>query len=176
MPATPTKPDLELAFDVGHSSLGWAVLKSVADDVRRLTTAGNPKPAKGDQSLVTSTATSVELLGCGVVTFGADDCLASKRRTARRQRRHYRSTRQRLERIAKVLLCVLANETREDAPRLCDQLRQYLDRAPDKRAALQGAGDSFPWRLAARVLRGEHSKPLTWPELWDVLRWIGVHN
>jgi len=151
-PTPPNQPDLQLAFDVGHSSLGWAVLQNSG-----------------------SKTESINILGCGAVTFGADDCLASKRRIARRQRRHYRSTRQRLERIAKVLLCVLANETREDAPRLYEQLRQYLDRAPDKRAALQGAGDSFPWRLAARGLRGENSKPLTWSELWDVLRWY-AHN
>jgi CRISPR-associated endonuclease Csn1 len=146
--------DLELAFDVGHSSIGWAVLQTA-----------NNQP------------TSINLLGCGVVTFGADDCLACKRRTARRQRRHYRSTRQRLERIARVLLKLLAGETEADVPRLLEQLHHYLDRSPEKRAALQGAGHSFPWQLAARVLRSgdEVRQPLTWAELWDVLRWY-AHN
>jgi CRISPR/Cas system Type II protein with McrA/HNH and RuvC-like nuclease domain len=52
--------DLELAFDVGHRSISWAVLQT------------NP---------------SLEIKGCGVVIFRADDCLASKRRDYRRQRR-----------------------------------------------------------------------------------------
>lgn len=34
-------------------------------------------------------------------------------------------------------------------------------------------GCAWPWLLAARVLRG--GKQLTWPELWDVLRWY-AHN
>ena len=59
--------DLELAFDVGHSSIGWAVLQSSAG----VSTAANTP--------------RVNILGCGVVTFGADDCLASKRRDYRRQ-------------------------------------------------------------------------------------------
>jgi len=52
-----SKPDLQLAFDVGHSSIGWAVLEK---------TGAQPS--------------NINILGCGVVTFGADDCLASKRR------------------------------------------------------------------------------------------------
>ena len=47
---------LEFAFDVGHSSLGWSVLRS----------AENP-----------------EILACGTVLFPADDCLASHRRAER---------------------------------------------------------------------------------------------
>lgn len=155
MKTASSSPDLELAFDVGHSSIGWAVLQAAGREPAR---AANP---------------SVKILGCGVVTFGADDCLASKRRTARRQRRHYRSTRQRLERIAKVLLHLLAGETSGDVPAMIQELRQYLDCSPEKRAALQGAGQSFPWLLAANVLRGETS--LTWLELWNVLRWY-AHN
>src|SRR5688572_19274276 len=92
--------DLQLAFDVGHSSIGWAVLSRE------------------------------EILGCGAVTFRADDCLASSRRAYRRQRRHIRSTRQRIERM-KVLLGHLGVMTRED-----------LDRP----------GCAWPWLLAARVL------------------------
>ena len=56
MPVNPPKvPDLEFAFDVGHSSIGWAVLKG------------------GEERM------DVEILGCGAVTFRADDCLASSR-------------------------------------------------------------------------------------------------
>lgn len=120
--------DLQFAFDVGHSSLGWAVLK----------TQNSP-------------ASSIDLLGCGAVTFRADDCLASARRGYRRQRRHIRSTRQRIARM-KILLAHLA----------------VL-----KKAQLDRPGCAWPWLLAARVLRG--GPLLTWPELWDVLRWY-AHN
>ena len=70
--------DLQLAFDVGHSSIGWAVLK-----------------APGGQS--------PSLLGCGSVIFPADDCLASERRGFRRQRRHIRATRLRIARLKRLL-------------------------------------------------------------------------
>jgi CRISPR-associated endonuclease Csn1 len=71
--------DLQFAFDVGHSSIGWAVLQS-------------------DQS------SPPNILGTGVVIFPADDCLASQRRAFRRQRRHIRATRQRISRIERILL------------------------------------------------------------------------
>ncbi len=130
--------DIELAFDVGHSSLGWAVLQTTPN----------------------SQASTLNLLGCGVVTFGADDCLASKRRLFRRQRRHARATRQRIERLEKLLahLGVMGAE----------QL---------KSKHTQAGGHSAPWLLAARVLasKGDAKHLLTWPELWDVLRWY-AHN
>ena len=70
--------DLQFAFDVGHSSIGWAVLE-----------VGIGKaPA---------------LLGCGSVIFPADDCLASERRGFRRQRRHIRATRLRIARLKRLL-------------------------------------------------------------------------
>jgi CRISPR-associated endonuclease Csn1 len=116
--------DLQLAFDVGHSSIGWAVLQTVPE---------------------------LEIKGCGAVIFRADDCLASTRRGYRRQRRHIRSTRQRIKRM-KALLAHLGVLTK-------DQL--------DK------PGCAWPWKLAARVLVG--GKTLAWPELWDVLRWY-AHN
>ncbi|HMJ91081.1 MAG TPA: HNH endonuclease domain-containing protein, partial [Candidatus Acidoferrum sp.] len=125
---TTSKADLQLAFDVGHSSLGWAVLQST--------------PEK---------ASSIDLLGCGVVTFRSDDCLASARRGYRRQRRHIRSTRQRIARM-KILLAHLGVLKKEQ---------------------LATPGCAWPWLLAARVLRG--GIVLTWPELWDVLRWY-AHN
>ena len=78
---------LQLAFDVGHSSIGWAVLQTPA----------NRAP---------------ELLGCGAVVFPADDCLASQRRAFRRQRRHIRATRQRIARM-KTLLAHLGMLTRD---------------------------------------------------------------
>ncbi len=70
--------DLQLAFDVGHSSIGWAVLEA----------AGGRAPI---------------LRGCGSVIFPADDCLASERRAFRRQRRHIRATRLRLARMRRLL-------------------------------------------------------------------------
>ncbi len=122
-PASAT-PNLRLAFDVGHSSIGWQVL---------------------------DTGGALEIKGCGAVIFRADDCLASARRAYRRQRRHIRSTRQRIARM-KVLLKHLG---------VLDQ--NQLDQP----------GCAWPWLLAARVLRG--GRLLTWPELWDVLRWY-AHN
>jgi hypothetical protein len=123
-PIPKMKRDLELSFDVGHSSLGWAVLQTNSD---------------------------VEIKGCGVVIFRADDCLASQRRGYRRQRRHIRSTRQRIKRM-KALLAHLGVLSEEQ---------------------LNRPGCAWPWKLAARVLAG--GKTLTWPELWDVLRWY-AHN
>lgn len=124
--------DLTLAFDVGHSSIGWAVLK-----------------ADGPQ-----------ILGCGVVTFPADDCLASKRRIYRRQRRHVRSTRQRIERMEKLLIHLGIFTAGE--------LKQKHE---------QGKGHPAPCLLAARVLASHGAKEhlLDWPQLWDVLRWY-AHN
>lgn len=122
---------MHLAFDVGHSSIGWAVL-----DVPR--------------------SSSPQLLGTGVVTFPADGCLASQRRGFRRQRRHIRATRQRIFRIERLLahLGVITTDALEVKHK-------------------QGGGHSAPWFLAARVLRG--GDLLTWPELWDVIRWY-AHN
>ncbi|MBL66989.1 MAG: hypothetical protein CMO74_00850, partial [Verrucomicrobiales bacterium] len=115
---------LHLAFDVGHSSIGWAVL---------------------------NTADEVNVLGCGSVIFRADDCLASDRRAFRRQRRHIRSTRQRIERLKMLLLHlgVLSEEK------------------------LNASGCAWPWKLSAQVLQG--GAALSWGELWDVLRWY-AHN
>ncbi len=126
MNASTKTPDLHLSFDVGHSSIGWAVLQ----------TPETSRPS---------------ILGCGAVIFRADDCLASTRRSYRRQRRHIRSTRQRIKRL-KVLLEHLGALD-----------NQQLDRP----------GCAWPWHLAARVLAG--NKVLTWSELWDVLRWY-AHN
>jgi hypothetical protein len=125
---TATKPDLQLAFDVGHSSIGWAVLQK----------NGN-RPS------------DINILGCGSVVFRADDCLASSRRAYRRQRRHIRSTRQRIARLKLIL--------------------EHLSALTE--SELNKPGCAWPWQLAARVLRG--GKALSWPELWDVLRWY-AHN
>ncbi|MEM9399901.1 MAG: type II CRISPR RNA-guided endonuclease Cas9 [Verrucomicrobiota bacterium] len=69
----------DLSFDVGHSSIGWAVF---AD-------------AKGTHQY--------ELLGTGSVLFPADDCLARKRRAFRRQRRNIRATRHRIQKLGRYL-------------------------------------------------------------------------
>ncbi|HEV2695812.1 MAG TPA: HNH endonuclease domain-containing protein [Verrucomicrobiae bacterium] len=134
--------NIELAFDVGHSSIGWAVLRAKVQESTR------------------SESPSVNIIGCGVVTFGADDCLASKRRDYRRQRRHARATRQRIAQMEKLLahLKVLSAE----------QLNQKHQ---------QAGGDSAPWFLAARILasNGDEKHLLDWAKLWDVLRWY-AHN
>jgi CRISPR-associated endonuclease Csn1 len=134
LPASEGVADLQLAFDVGHSSIGWAVLQAPPN--------GRPE--------------DVNLLGCGVVTFRADDCLASSRRAYRRQRRHIRATRQRIARM-KALLLHLGVLTQTE---------------------LNKPGCAWPWLMAARVLKTSAiGKPqlLTWAELWDVLRWY-AHN
>jgi len=137
MNATTKSPDtnLELAFDVGHSSIGWAVLQHT------------------NGSATVPVASSVNILGCGVVTFRADDCLASTRRSYRRQRRHIRSTRQRIARMKRLLL--------------------HLGVLTE--AQLNSPGCGWPWKLAAKVLVTGGQQTLTWRELWDVLRWY-AHN
>jgi CRISPR-associated endonuclease Csn1 len=125
-PGAQPPSNLELAFDVGHSSIGWAVFENDAE---------------------------LKIKGCGVVIFRADDCLASKRRDFRRQRRHIRSTRQRIRRM-KTLLRHLGALT-----------QQQLDKP----------GCAWPWKLAAKVLVSNGAHTLSWPELWDVLRWY-AHN
>jgi hypothetical protein len=74
------------------------------------------------------------------------------RRAYRRQRRHVRATRQRIERLKELLHHVVA--------------------LPE--AELNEPGCAWPWKLAAEVLSGS-GRLLTWPELWDVLRWY-AHN
>jgi CRISPR-associated endonuclease Csn1 len=123
-----TDANLHVSFDVGHSSIGWAVLEKTGEQV-----------------------SDIKINGCGSVVFRADDCLASSRRAYRRQRRHIRSTRQRIARM-KILLNHLGVLTEKE---------------------LDKPGCAWPWKLAAQILQG--GKLLTWPELWDVLRWY-AHN
>jgi CRISPR-associated endonuclease Csn1 len=124
-----SKEKLSIAYDIGHSSIGWAVLNR-ENGITEL-------PA---------------ILGCGSVTFPADDCLASARRGHRRTRRNIRATRQRIKRIKQLLhhLEVLTEE-QLDAP-----------------------GNPAPHVLAARALLSK--KPvLDWMDIWNVLRWY-AHN
>lgn len=124
---------LELGLDIGHGSIGWAVLSS---------------PDNGPPSV----------LGCGAVVFEKDSALANKRRLHRSQRRHVRATRQRIDRIEKLLT----------------HLRVFTaDELRGKHVA--NGGNPTPWLLAARVLASDGKQTLTWPELWDVLRWY-AHN
>jgi hypothetical protein len=134
LPITP----LTLALDVGHSSIGWALLSNQGS-------RETPRPS---------------VHKAGVVTFPADDCLAGKRRTYRRQRRHVRSIRQRIRRTADLLIHLGALKAEEVA-----QKNQ------------QAGGHPAPWLLAARVLASGGAKDylLNWPQLWDVLRWY-AHN
>ncbi len=135
-----TPQDLHLAFDVGHSSIGWAVLRhSPAVKIKE-----------------------PEILGTGAVTFGADDCLAVKRRKNRQARRHARSTRQRIARMEQLLI----------------HLGVFTE-AQLKGRHQQAGGDGFAWQKAAGVLAaardGKSLPVLGWPELWDILRWY-AHN
>lgn len=138
----PIASNLHLAFDVGHSSIGWSVIRK-AD------------AASGLNSLP-------EILGTGVVTFGADDCLAVKRRRNRQARRHARATRQRIGNMEKLLTHLGVLSAQELA------LRHR-----------QAGGDSFAWKRAAEVLAaartGEPIPAVGWTELWDILRWY-AHN
>src|SRR5437016_2665200 len=118
--AHPATADLELAFDVGHSSIGWAVLEN---------------DSKGSAKRSTSLP---DVGACGVLLFPADDCLASVRRQLRGQRRHARATRKRIERIAKLLLKLLEKKKEFNAAALVEQLGHYLDPNPRTRANLQG--------------------------------------
>ncbi len=103
-----------------------------------------------------------EVLGTGVVIFGADDCLAIKRRQARQARRHARATRQRIARMEQILAHLGVMTARE-----------LKDRHE------QAGGDSFAWQRAAEILSAARGgKPLpqiNWLELWDMLRWY-AHN
>lgn len=81
---------LQLALDIGHSSIGWAVLSDK--------TPANIPP---------------ELVGCGVVLFEKDSALASQRRLHRQQRRHVRATRTRIRRL-ELLLAHLGALTKEE--------------------------------------------------------------
>jgi len=144
--------DLELAFDVGHSSIGWAVLQSG--------TVAPPVSGKGDLS--------INLLGCGVVTFPADDCLAIDRRNKRRQRRNIRSRKQRIQRMENLLV----------AMNVMPGVKQQHQKGKGNKRG-EGKGFSYPWLLAARLLAATEAERekhlLTWSELWDVLRWY-AHN
>jgi CRISPR/Cas system Type II protein with McrA/HNH and RuvC-like nuclease domain len=91
---------LGIHLDVGHSSIGWAVTES---------------------------STPVVFRGCGTVLFPKDGCLASERRVNRRQRRHIRSTRQRIARL-RTLLAYLGVLTEGE---------------------LNCPGCAWPWKLAA---------------------------
>ena len=119
---------LTISFDIGHSSIGWAVMKV-------------KKPAPE----------APEILGCGSVTFPADDCLASSRRDFRRSRRHARSTRQRIQRIKELLLHLGVLSEQE----------------------LDDVGHPAPFLLAAQGI--SHGRSLSWLELWHVIRWY-AHN
>ncbi len=117
---------LLFSFDIGHASIGWAVLD-------------------------TTQVHEPQLKGCGSVLFPTDDCLASTRRQLRRQRRHIRSTRMRIARMKRLLVCLgVLTHNQLDEP-----------------------GGPWPWKLAARVHAG--GALLSWAELWDVLRWY-AHN
>lgn len=126
---------LQLALDVGHSSIGWAVLTETA-----------------------TPATPPDLAGCGVVLFEKDSALAIQRRGYRQQRRHVRATRTRIARLERMIEHIGALPPQEIAAR----------HGP-------GSGHPAPWQLAASVLVTKGAAPLTWPELWAVLRWY-AHN
>lgn len=125
----PDMNDLTFSFDLGYASIGWSVIESSAVD-------------KEVPPYVKS---------CGVVTFGADDCLAAKRRENRRMRRTIRSRRKRIARMAQIL--------------------KYHGLLSDD--AVLKSGHPAPFWLAARALQGKAT--LNEVETWNVLRWY-AHN
>jgi len=133
MSTSTNPPRLEIAFDIGHSSIGWAVIS-------------------------TPDAAPPSVLGCGSVIFEKDSALANTRRLHRSQRRHVRATRQRIARMEKLLV----------------HLGIFTDSELKAKHSANG-GSPTPWLLAARVLASDGAQILTWPELWDVLRWY-AHN
>lgn len=70
--------NIALSFDIGHSSIGWAVLK----------------PNKENS----------EILGCGTVVFPKEDCQNQQRAGFRHQRRHIAATRNRIRRLEAFLI------------------------------------------------------------------------
>ena len=147
MTASTNLPRLELAFDIGHSSIGWAVL---AFDIGH--------SSIGWAVLAAPNSAPPSILGCGSVIFEKDSALANTRRLHRSQRRHVRATRQRIARLEKLLVHL-----------------GIFGAAELKAKHRANGGSPTPWLLAARVLASDGAQTLTWPELWDVLRWY-AHN
>ncbi len=121
-----TSEKISIALDLGYASIGWAVSKGQSEDLG--------------------------VWGCGTVVFEPDRCLASDRRAFRRQRRHLRATRTRIERM-----------------------RVFLTERGVLTPALAGVRHPHPepWRLAAEVLA--EGRRLSAPEFWAVLLWY-AHN
>lgn len=118
--------NLSFSFDIGYASIGWSVMEYEKFD-------------------------SPTVVGTGVVLFGADSCLASKRREFRRMRRTIRSRRKRIERIGAILQHYgIITEAERHSP-----------------------GHPAPFFLAAQALQGLHK--LTGLEIWHILRWY-AHN
>lgn len=118
--------NLTFSFDIGYSSIGWSV--------QEYEQFNSPRVA-----------------GAGVVLFGADSCLASKRRDFRRMRRTIRARRKRIERIGSIL-------------------EQHGIIRKEER---HSAGHPAPFFLAAQALRGKRT--LSGLETWNILRWY-AHN
>jgi len=97
-----------------------------------------------------------EIIGTGTVIFPAEDCQNQQRAGFRRQRRNIAATRNRIKRLALLIEHLGAMKSEELKAR-----------------HKAGGGHSFPWLLAAKVMVQSHT--LSWPELWDVLRWYS-HN
>jgi CRISPR-associated endonuclease Csn1 len=119
---------LTFSFDIGHSSIGWAVLSS-EKSVR-----GQPVPEP-----------TIE--GCGSVIFPKDDCLASSRRSFRRTRRNIRSTRQRIERL-KRLLAHLGGLTQSELDAPGHSAPHFL-----AAKALNSAHPTLDWQQLWHILR-----------------------
>lgn len=121
-----TSGKIRIALDLGYASIGWVVSRGMLE--------------------------GLEILGCGTVIFEPDRCLASDRRAFRRQRRHIRATRTRIERM-----------------------RAFLTARGVLTPALAGVRHPHPepWRLAAEALTA--GRILTAAEFWAVLLWY-AHN
>jgi CRISPR-associated endonuclease Csn1 len=96
-----------------------------------------------------------QVLGCGVLLFPKDDCQNHLRAQYRRQRRHIAATRNRVARIRRLLVEMGA-----------------LTELEAQAQTVAASGIMMPWLYAARAI---HGAALTWPELWQVLRFY-AHN
>lgn len=133
--------DLQFSFDVGHSSIGWAVLETRIDK-------------------------SPSIIATGVVTFPSGDCQALSRRTKRRLRRNTRSRKQRIERMER-LLAGLGVISRAD---LALQHAQGKGNTKGSGGGFSFPW-LHAARILAALPDERPKHLLTWQQLWDVLRW-----
>ena len=131
-----SKP-LTIALDIGHSSIGWAVLSD------------KPK-------------TDPDLIAAGTVLFDNTTCMAKARRDHRRQRRHIAATRHRVQVLRRLLLQMgVMTEAELDA---VQPSSPWLTAA---KILTQGADAAVDWPELWNVLRWyAHNRGYDGNRLW----------